>query len=211
MNAALEMTEKPRKRRMSAGERQDEIIRVAIGLAAKIGVESVTTQNMADEMGLTQGAIFRHFPSKDDIWLAAVNWIRSQLMNALAEAAAKSANPLQSLENMFLAHVSFVARHPAIPRIVFSDYLMRRDIRLKLLIQEIITGYEANISGLLARAKASGLARSDLDEVSAATLFIGMIQGLVLQSHIFGGRRSLLEEAKKVLPIYLNGIRAQID
>lgn len=207
----MEMTEKPQKRRMSAGERQDEIVRVAIGLAEKIGVESVTTQNMADEMGLTQGAIFRHFSSKDDIWLAAVNWIRIQLMSAVAEAAAKSESPLQSLENMFLAHVTFVARHPAIPRIVFSDYLMRRDIRLKLLIQEIITGYEAKISGLLARAKASGFARPDLDEGSAATLYIGMIQGLVLQSQIFGGRRSLLEEAKKVLPIYLDGIRTKLD
>lgn len=196
---------------MSGGERQEEIIRVAIGLAAKIGVESVTTQNMADEMGLTQGAIFRHFSSKDDIWLAAVNWIRSQLMSAVAEAATRGDNPLQSLENMFLAHVSFVARHPAIPRIVFSDYLLRRDMRLKLLIQELITNYETNISGLLARAKASGLVRPDLDEGSAATLYIGMIQGLVLQSHIFSGRRSLLEEAKKVLPIYLNGIRARID
>ncbi|HUW50487.1 MAG TPA: TetR/AcrR family transcriptional regulator [Sulfuricella sp.] len=196
---------------MGAEERQDEIIRVAIGLAAKIGVESVTTQNMADEMGLTQGAIFRHFPTKDDIWLAAVNWIRDRLMSVLAEAASRSDNPLESLENMFFAHVSFIDKHPAIPRIVFSDYLLRRDLRLKLLIQEIITDYEANISGLLTRAKASGLVRSDLDEASAATLFIGMIQGLVLQSNIFSGRRSLLEEAKKVFPIYLNGIRARID
>lgn len=208
---STEEADKPRKRRMDAGERQDEIVRAALDLAARQGVESVTTQDMANAMGLTQGAIFRHFPTKDDIWLAAINWVRNRLMSVVEAAAARSENPLEALEGIFLAHVSFVARHPAIPRLVFSDYLLRRDTRLKQLIQEIITGYESRIAGLLGQAKAAGLARPDLDEDSAATLFIGMIQGLVLQSNIFGGRRSLLDEAKKVFPIYLNGIRARID
>jgi AcrR family transcriptional regulator len=132
-------------------------------------------------------------------------------MSVVTTAAARSANPLEALERMFFAHIAFVAKHPAIPRMVFSDQLLRRDTRLKQLIQEIITGYEGKIAGLLAEAKAAGLARADLDEASAATLFLGMIQGLVLQSNIFGGRRTLQEEAKKVFPIYLNGIRARND
>jgi len=208
-NISIDNAEKPRKRRMGAEERQEEIVQVAINLAAKAGAESVTTQDMADAMGLTQGAIFRHFPTKDDIWLAAINWVRRRLMSVVEAAAARSENPLEALEGMFLAHVSFIAKHPAIPRLVFSDYLLRRDTRLKQLIQEIITGYEFRIAGLLGQAKAAGLARPDLDEGSAATLFIGMIQGLVLQSNIFSGRRSLLDEAKKVFPIYLNGIRSR--
>lgn len=208
---STEEADKPRKRRMDAGERQDEIVRAVLDLAARQGVESVTTQDMADAMGLTQGAIFRHFPTKDDIWLAAINWVRRRLMSVVETAAARSENPLEALEGIFLAHVSFVAKHPAIPRLVFSDYLLRRDTRLKQLIQEIIIGYESRVAGLLGEAKAVGLARPDLDEDSAATLFIGMIQGLVLQSNIFGGRRSLLDEAKKVFPIYLNGIRSRID
>ena len=209
--ASTEEMDKPRRRRMDAGERQEEIIQAALDLAARHGVESVTTQDMADALGLTQGAIFRHFPTKDDIWLAAIHWVRSRLMKVVSAAAAKGENPLDALEKMFFAHVSFIARHPAIPRMVFSDQLLRRDTRLKLLIQEILTGYEAKIAGLLDQAKVAGLVRQDVDEDSAATLFIGMIQGLVLQSSIFGGRRSLPEEAKKVFPIYLKGIRARID
>lgn len=207
----MEEVGKPRRRRMDAGERQEEIIQAALDLAAKHGVEAVTTQDMADELGLTQGAIFRHFPTKDDIWLAAIHWVRARLMKVVGAAAAKGINPLDALEKMFFAHVSFIARHQAIPRMVFSDQLLRRNTRLKLLIQEILTGYESKVADLLAQAKAVGLVRQDVDEDSAATLFIGMIQGLVLQSSIFGGRRSLLDEAKKVFPIYLAGIRIRID
>lgn len=68
------MTEKtiPAKRRLSAAQRQEEIVRVAIALAAEQGVDTVTTQDMAAEMNLTQGAIFRHFATKDDIWYAVM-------------------------------------------------------------------------------------------------------------------------------------------
>jgi AcrR family transcriptional regulator len=52
------------KKRMSSEERQGEIIRVAVELAADKGVDSVTTQDMAAAMHLTQGAIFRHFATK---------------------------------------------------------------------------------------------------------------------------------------------------
>lgn len=207
---AKEETKAPRKR-MGAEERQEEIVKVAMDLAAKHGVESVTTQDMANEMGLTQGAIFRHFPTKDEIWLAAIGWVRSHVMAVVGAAAKGSDNPLSALENMFFAHVAFVAKHPAIPRLVFSDHLLRRDTRMKQAIQQIITGYESKIATLLAEGKAAGLVRTDLDEASAATLYIGMLQGLVLQSTIFSGARSLPEEAKKVFPIYLNGIRSRID
>lgn len=194
------------KRRLSAEERQEEIVRVAIELAADRGVDAVTTQNMADAMGLTQGAIFRHFPTKDDIWVAAIGWVRDQLMARVAKAAGQGEHPIDSLERMFFAHISFIDRHPAIPRLIFSDELRNKNPRLKRLIQEILTGYEAKIAALLRDAKNQGLARADLDEQSAATLFIGMIQGLVLQSSIFAGKRSLTDEAKKVFPVYLNAI-----
>lgn len=207
---AKEETKAPRKR-MGAEERQEEIVKVAMDLAAKHGVESVTTQDMANEMGLTQGAIFRHFPTKDEIWLAAIGWVRSHVMAVVGAAAKGSDNPLSALENMFFAHVAFVAKHPAIPRLVFSDHLLRRDTRMKQAIQQIITGYESKIATLLAEGKAAGLVRPDLDEASAATLYIGMLQGLVLQSTIFSGARSLPDEAKKVFPIYLNGVRSRID
>lgn len=194
------------KRRLSAGERQDEIVRVAIELAATRGVDAVTTQDMADAMGLTQGAIFRHFPTKDDIWVAAIGWVRRQLMDKLEKAASKGDHPLDSLERMFHAHIGFIAKHPAIPRLIFSDELRNKNPHLKQLIQEILGGYEEKIATLLRAAKFQGLARADLDEESAATLFIGMIQGLVLQSSIFSGKRSLSVQAKKVFPVFMNAV-----
>ncbi len=195
------------KRRLSTEERQGEIIRVAVELAADKGVDSVTTQDMADAMHLTQGAIFRHFATKDDIWVAVMQWIRDRLMKVLDKAAAGAADPLEAIERMFFAHIAFIEKHPAIPRLLFSELLHKKNSKLRQLIQEIISGYEAKITGLLDAAKAQSLAAADLDSKSAAVLYIGMIQGLVMQASIFGGKRTLQQEAEKAFPIFLHGIK----
>ncbi|MBY0576329.1 MAG: TetR/AcrR family transcriptional regulator [Gallionellaceae bacterium] len=201
------MSKETIKRRLSTGERQSEIIRVAVELAAEKGVDSVTTQDMADAMQLTQGAIFRHFATKDDIWVAVMQWIRDRLMKVLDKAASDATDPLNAIERMFFAHITFIGKHPAIPRLLFSELLHKKNSKLRQLIQEIISGYEARIAGLLESAKSQSLALDDLDSKSAAVLYIGMIQGMVMQASIFGGKRSLQQEAVKTFPIYLYGIK----
>jgi AcrR family transcriptional regulator len=197
------------KRRLSAEERQGEIIRVAVELAAEKGVDSVTTQDMADAMQLTQGAIFRHFATKDDIWVAVMQWIRDRLMKVLDKAASGASDPLDAVERMFFAHIAFIGKHPAIPRLLFSELLHKKNSKLRQLIQEIISGYEAKIAGLLEAAKSQSLAAGDLDSKSAAVLYIGMIQGLVIQASIFGGKRALQHEAEKAFPIFLHGVKTR--
>jgi AcrR family transcriptional regulator len=205
--AAQEVT----KKRMSSEDRQSEIIRVAVELAEEKDVGSVTTQDMADAMQLTQGAIFRHFASKDDIWLAVMHWIRDSLMKVLGKAAADATDPLDALQRMFLAHVAFVSKHPAIPRIIFSELQHKKDGKMRHLIQELMSGYESRITGLLDAAKEQSLVDGALDSKSAAVLYIGMIQGLVMQVSIFGGKRSLMHEAEKIFPIFLQGIKKRND
>jgi AcrR family transcriptional regulator len=195
------------KRRLTSEARQSEIIRVAVELAAEKDVGSVTTQDMADAMQLTQGAIFRHFASKDEIWLAVMHWIRERLMKVLEKAASEASDPLDAIQRMFLAHVAFISKHPAIPRILFSEAQNKKNSKLRQLIQEIMSGYEGRITGLLEAAKVQGLVDGELDSRSAAVLYIGMIQGLVMQVSIFGGKRSLLREAEKTFPIFLHGIK----
>lgn len=195
------------KKRMSSEDRQSEIIRVAVELAAEKDVSNVTTQDMADAMKLTQGAIFRHFTSKDEIWLAVMHWIQKSLMAVLSKAAANASDPLNAIERMFLAHVSFIHKHPAIPRILFSELQHKKNGKMRELIQEIMSGYERRITALLEAAKAQSLVDTELDSKSAAVLYIGMIQGLVMQVSIFGGKRSLLHEAEKTFPIFLHGIK----
>lgn len=194
------------RQRLSAEERQEEIIKAAVELAGEQGVDNVTTQDMAKVVGVTQGAIFRHFPTKDMIWLAAVHWVRERLMSVLDMAAGQGSDPLDSLERMFFAHLGFVDKVPAIPKLIFTDQLLKKNPKIKELIRSILADYEARVTGLISQAKAQNLVRSDLDEYAAAVMFTGLIQGLMLRVSIIEARKSLIAEGKLVFPIFLRGI-----
>jgi len=189
------------RQRLSAAERQDEIVRAAVDLAGVQGMDNVTTQGIADAVGVTQGAIFRQFPTKDAIWIAVVHWARGRLMGVVDIAASQASNPLDAVERIFFAHIGFAEKNPALPRLLFST-----NSGLKQSLKEMLMGYEQKIATLLAQAKAQDLVRSDLEESDAATLFIAMIQGLVTRVLILGVKKSLLSEARMVFPIYLAGI-----
>jgi len=189
------------RQRFSTEERQDEIVRAAVDLAGTQGVDNVTTQGIAEVIGVTQGAIFRHFPSKDTIWIAVVHWVRGRLMSVVDMAASRASDPLDAVERIFYAHIGFAEKNPAVPRL-----LLTTSPRLKQLLQDMLAAYEAKLTGLLGEAKAQGLVRSDLDEQGAAALFVGIVQGLVTRVLILGPKKSLIGEAKKVFPIYLAGI-----
>lgn len=60
---------------------------------------------------------------------------------------------------------------------------------------------------MITSGKACGELREDLDVEAAATLFIGTIQGLVMQSLIAGDMNRMRVDAPRVFAIYLHGIR----
>ncbi len=201
------MSERTPRMRLRTEERQEEIVRVAVELAADKGVASVTTQDMADAMQVTQGAIFRHFASKDDIWYAVIVWVRERLLAVLEKAAAGGTDPLDTVQRMFTSHIGFIAQHPAIPRLLFSELLHKKGGRFQELIVGLISGYEARIAALLELARAQGLVRAELDCAHAAVLYIGMVQGLVLRANVLGSEQALLATAQATFDVFAAGLR----
>src|SRR5262245_63158775 len=114
---------KPRPRQ-SGEARQQQIVETVLYLVAEHGADGVSVQAIADRIGLTQPAVFRHYPSKEAIWVAVMTWLEEQL-GAIHQAADASfgESPLTILKHMFTQHVRMVERHPALAKIFFSDHL----------------------------------------------------------------------------------------
>lgn len=192
------------KQRLNSEDRQEEIIRAAIDLAGDRGPDEVTTQDMARAIGVTQGAIFRHFPNKDMIWMGVVHWVRGRLMTVVDSAASQGKDSIDSLQRIFYAHLGFVEKHPALPRLLLSGHLLRKP-KVRLLIQETLRAYEEKLRDLLAQAKAEQLITADLQEAHAASALLSLIQGLVARIYLLDQKR-LAEEGGRAFSIYLRGI-----
>ena len=201
------MSQRPRP--LPADERRAATVDAVVELAAEQNPGDITTAAIAQRMGLTQGALFRHFPTKDAILESVLGWVSERLLGQLDAAAASAATPLAALEAMFMAHVDFVSRHPGVPRMLFGELQRPGDTLPKRIAQTLTQGYAQRLRGHLAAGIACRELDPGLDADAAATLFIGTVQGLVMQSLIAGDVARIRRDAPGVFAIYRRGIRSQ--
>lgn len=194
--------------RLPTEERQAEIVAAALHLAREISPALITTSDIAAAVGVTQGAVFKHFPTKEAIWLAAMAGVREQLLGGLEAAARAAPSPLEALGAVFRAHVDFVVAHPGVPRLIFHELQRPADSPVKQTVRALMQGYRTLLSGLLDAAARQGQVATDLDQAAAATLFVGIVQGLVMQSMLSGKPAAMKAEAEGLFALYLRGIGA---
>lgn len=196
-----------RPRRLGTAERQQEIVAAVLELAREFSPEGITTQAIADRIGLTHGALFRHFPDKEAMWTAVFDWVQVQLGALVESALGAGGTPLEILRRVFLAHVNFVAHHPGVPRILFHELQRPVASTFHERVRAMVIGYRHRLCGVLADAKKSGQLPNALDEEAAAVLFIGTVQGLVVQSTLLGGEGGMRDAAERLFPLLLDGFR----
>ncbi|MDG5977765.1 TetR family transcriptional regulator [Hydrogenophaga taeniospiralis CCUG 15921] len=189
--------------------RQAALVAAALALAAERSPAAVTTADLAQAVGITQGAVFRHFESKEAIWVAVIDLAHQQLLGRLQAAADAQAQPLAALRAVFLAHVDFVVAHPGVPRVIFQELQHPEDTPLKARVRQLMQAYRALLTGLLQRAQAAGQLAPGTDLAAAAVLFIGSVQGLVMQSLLSGQVAGMAAQAPQVYRIFHNGVAAR--
>jgi AcrR family transcriptional regulator len=193
--------------RQTTEARRAGIVAAVLGLAAKRSPADITTGDIAAELGFTQGAVFRHFPAKEAIWLAVLDWVDAELLARLEQAEQAGSTPLAGLEGVFMAHIGFVVAYPGVPRILFHELQRPDDTPLKQRVRQLLMRYRQILARLLDAGARDGSLCAGLDLAAAATLFIGTIQGLVMQSMVAASTDSIEDDARRVLALYLHAVQ----
>lgn len=196
----------PVHHRLPANERRTATIEAVVELAAKQNPNDITTAAIARQMGLTQGALFRHFPTKDAVMKAVMTWVTDRLLGRVDQAIADAPTPVAGLEAAFMAHVDFVARHPGVPRMLFGELQHPDATPTKKMVKALLQQYAKRIATLLAAGKAQGELDAELDIDAATIAFIGTFQGLVMRTLLVGSPSLMRREASTVFAIYVRGI-----
>lgn len=193
---------------LPADERRAATVEAVVELAATQNPSEITTTAIARHMHLTQGALFRHFPSKDAILQAVMEWVAEQLLARIEHAAEGQTSALAALQAMFMAHVAFVTEHPGVPRMMFGELQRSGESLPRRMVQTLLARYGERLRKLIDEGRRTGELDAGLDVEAAATLFIGTIQGLVMQSMLAGDVGRIRRDAPRVFAIYQRGIRS---
>ncbi len=198
------MSETPKH--LPAEERRAATVEAMIDLAAEQNPSDITTAAIAQRMGLTQGALFRHFPSKEAILQAVMSWVSGRLLTRIDQAIHAAPSPLAALEAVFMTHIDFVAEHPGVPRMLFGELQRPSESLPRRMVQTLLEHYRERLHRLLQAGQAQGELDTSLDVEAAAVLFVGTIQGLVMQSMLGGSVARIRHDATAVFAIYRRGI-----
>ncbi|MBK9236609.1 MAG: TetR/AcrR family transcriptional regulator [Rhodoferax sp.] len=192
---------------LPADERRLVTVEAVVALAAMQNPSDITTTAIAKHMNLTQGALFRHFPTKDAIWQAVMEWVAERLLARIDRAAEGVASPLAAMQAMFVSHIDFVVEHPGVPRMIFGELQRAEATAAKRMVQTLIGRYAERLRTRIEQGKAMGEIAPEVDTQAAATLFVGTIQGLVMQSMLLGDIQRVKADAPGVYAIYQRGLR----
>lgn len=189
--------------------RQQKIIDAARKIIGSKGIENLTVREIAKELKVTDGALYRHFRSKKEIISLLIDNIELTLLTDIDNAAKKSNDPMQKLREIFLSHLSYAEQRKGITFIIINETLSLNDKRLQEKMFNVINRYLSTIEKILAEGKTLGKFRKEFDIASASIAFFGMIQSIVTIWALSGFRYALRKDRlEERLNIYKKGILA---
>lgn len=197
------------KARKPADTRKAEIIATMLRLADELGPDRLTTLALAKAVGMTQAGIFRHFPTKQDLWLAVAAQIAQDMTTAWDACLAVATQPQDRIAGLVRVQLRQIAAHPAIPAILHSRELHTENAALRAQFVALMTQFQTLLINVLAEGRATGVFRADLAPKDAAILLISLVQGLAIRWSLGQRIFSLEDEGSRLLACQLDLFRPQ--
>lgn len=167
--------------RKSAELRKAEIVATVLDLADRIGPDRVTTGAVASQIGVTQAALFRHFPTKAALWQAVAEHVAEGLETAWEEALRLGDTPIVRLRALISAQFAQIAATPALPMLLFSRELNVTNAKLRATFHGRLTTFHGLLAMEVGAGQNTGALRGDIAANDAAALLTSLVQGVAIR------------------------------
>lgn len=158
--------------------RRDEILQaLAHMLESSDGASRITTAKLAKQVGVSEAALYRHFPSKARMFEGLIEFIEETLFPRINLILDEEKDTMQRLRLVLQLILTFAERNPGLTRILSGHALMFENARLRDRINQLFERLEMQIRQILReRQLREGTAFSVSENVLAAQL-LGQVEG----------------------------------
>lgn len=122
----------------STSKRQQEIIDSAGKLLMEKGIKGLTTKNLAQEMGFSESALYRHFTNKEDIVVLLLNYLATSMKERLDVVAQSNATATAKLTTLFNSQFRFFAENPHYVVAILSEGLFDESEKINQAIMHLV-------------------------------------------------------------------------
>ncbi len=158
---------------MTAAERKQQIVEVTMDLVAKNGVQSTTTSRIAAAAGISEATLYRHFASRTDMLLAAMDLVYERVFKVIHTGENESA--LERLRAIGRYHAGIIADDTeGFVYPLFEFVAAPPESGLREPLGERQRAAIDSLSAILEEGKEQGLVRQDVDSAQIAWEMVAM-------------------------------------
>lgn len=160
--------------------RQIEIINAATELINIGGIQNLTTKALAEKMGFTEPAIYRHFNNKTDILSSVLNYYGMRLKQKMNEISQFQVGGLGKLKLIIKFQFEHFSKHPAIVMVIFAETSFQYEEKLSNAVRNILTTKRERVVYIIEQGQKDGSIRSDISASQLALVFMGSMRFTIL-------------------------------
>lgn len=167
--------------------RQEEIKKAVLDIVFNEGLKSLSTKNLAHHIGLSEGAIFRHFATKQDILLSILQDIQIDLITQLRDISMAPLSPELRLEKFLCTTVHYLTEKRGVTMLMFSEASHSNDTVLKNSLQQIFNSQRNLVSKIMLDGIAQGIWDDQVSVERISMIYLGIPVTLNIELVLNGG------------------------
>jgi AcrR family transcriptional regulator len=184
--------------------RCEEILDAATDLFAELGYSDAVTQSLAERLGVGKGTLYRYFPSKRDLFLAAVDRVMTRLRVTIDRAVEGIADPLDRVSVAVRTFLAYFDEHPRSVELLIQERALFRDRTTPTYAvhREKNVGRWAELyRSLIADSRVRNIPPDRISEMIGDLLY-----GTIFTNYFASRKRSHEQQARDILDLVFNGI-----
>ncbi len=192
-------------------DRQFEIIEATGKILTVSGVSGLTIKNLAKEMNFTEGAIYRHFKSKEEIIVAMIEYLAENMEERYSKVVSKDKTQEENLINLFNDQFTFFQNNPHFVSAVFSDGFMEENIKINEAILKIMAIRMKYIKPLIEEAQQLKLFTDSISSDQMLHIIMGSTRLLMYKWRANHFKFNLLQKGGEMIESVLILIRTNAN
>ncbi len=190
---------------------KEKILRVSADIIVNEGLRKFTARNVAERLGITDAAIFKHFKSMDDIIFEIIERYVSRCSRSADEAEKTEKSVKERLYQILRTHINVLEETKGAVPVLCFEFLRSDDKKFYRILKEFIESYKRKVGDLIREGQSEGVIKKGIDPEGTAMLFIGLIQAKVFAYLLDGKKGKIVDDPEQFISEIFYGILEKDD
>lgn len=161
--------------------RKEQILQALAHMLETAPGQRITTSALAKEVGVSEAALYRHFPSKAKMFEGLIEFIEDSLFSRITLIVSGDSSALSKCEKILLLLLGFCEMNPGLTRLLTGDALAGETERLRQRITQLFERLETQFKQILREAELNEGQRTRLTVSMTANLLLACAEGRISQ------------------------------